>query len=449
MSQSLRLKPDIPAVAIDLFAGCGGLSLGLHRAGWKGLFAVEKDPMAFETLQANMLAPGGAYRAFSDWPDWLEQRPFRIEEMMEDPLLREKLEGLRGKIGLIAGGPPCQGFSVGGSRNGNDERNQMVERFLEFVELIHSPLVLVENVEGITRRFVSKPGAHDDESVADYVVERLSDLGYEAQWFLVDASDYGIPQVRRRVFIVGIDRTMFDPGLIEEFPAFLEGAGERMLRSLRLPLRRKITVLEALEDLAGEAYVDCPDSAGFLSGTYSEKGPSSVYGRLMRQGIRADKVPDSHRLSKHGDRIRNLYRTAHTTQPPGRLAKSFLLGQGTKKDKKVLLDPGGPASTITTHPDEFIHYRESRNITVREMARLQSFPDDFTFHGRYTINGPRRRFDVARCSQVGNAVPPLLGQVAGLALADLAARSGVVGDPADWVHGPSSLDGPATLAQVA
>ena len=92
------------------------------------------------------------------------------------------------------------------------------------------------------------------------------------------------------------------------------------------------------------------------------------------------------------------------------------MANNTKKDKKVLIDPASPVSTITTHPDEFIHYAEARNVTVREMARLQSFPDDFHFHGRYTINGPRRKLDVARCSQVGNAVPPLMAQGIGLAV---------------------------------
>jgi DNA (cytosine-5)-methyltransferase 1 len=448
MPRSLRLQPAVPDTAIDLFAGCGGLSLGLHRAGWQGLFAVEKDPMAFETLRANMLAEDGAHPGFPDWPDWLEQRPYQVEELIEDPRMRERLEGLRGKIGLIAGGPPCQGFSVGGSRNGNDARNQMVHRFLEFVELVRSPIVLVENVEGIARRFVSKPGVHDGRSVAEYVVERLSELGYEARYFTVDASDYGVPQRRRRVLIVGVDREALDaPALIEAFPRFLAEAGERMRRSLRLPLRRKVTVLEALEDLAGEEKVDCPDSAGFLSGTYTEEPPGSAYGKLMRRGTRGVAVPDSHRMSKHGDRIRLLYDTAHATQAPGRLPKSFLLEQGTKKDKKVLLDPGAPASTITTHPDEFIHYREARNITVREMARLQSFPDDFTFHGRYTINGPRRRFDVARCSQVGNAVPPLLGQAVGLALAGLAKAPARRDDA--LAEDAGALDQRVMLAQVA
>ena len=90
--------------------------------------------------------------------------------------------------------------------------------------------------------------------------------------------------------------------------------------------------------------------------------------------------------------------------PPGRLSKEFLLKNGTKKHKKVFLDPNSPCPTITSHPDEFIHFKTPRNITVREMARLQSFPDKFEFKGRYTINGDRRGLDVARCVQVGNAV---------------------------------------------
>jgi DNA (cytosine-5)-methyltransferase 1 len=96
-----------------------------------------------------------------------------------------------------------------------------------------------------------------------------------------------------------------------------------------------------------------------------------------------------------------------------------LLANNTKKDKKVLIDPSSVVSTVTTHPDEFIHYIEPRNITVREMARFQSFPDDFHFHGRYTINGPRRKLDVARCSQVGNAIPPLMAQGIGCAMRSL------------------------------
>lgn len=406
----------IPPTSIDLFAGCGGLSLGLHRAGWEGLFAIEKDPMAFETLRQNMLVEGAPYQQFRAWPEGLSQEPHGIDELLAGKG-RKLLEGLRGEVGLLAGGPPCQGFSVGGRRNAEDDRNQLVHRMLEVVEIVRSPLVLIENVEGITRRFISRPGGSRDASVADQVVARLRDLGYDAAYSVVDASEFGVPQVRRRVLIVGIDRALGGPARVaERFPEALEDVRLGMLRSLRLPYRRQVNVREAIEDLAGEDRVECPDSPSFLSARYRSEPPGSAYGRLMRRGIGSGEVPDSHRLSRHGERITNLYEIAHATQPPGRLQKSFLLSQGTKKDKKVLLDADAPASTITTHPDEFIHYREPRNVTVREMARLQSFPDDFTFHGRYTINGPRRRFDVARCSQVGNAVPPLLSQAIGLAL---------------------------------
>jgi DNA (cytosine-5)-methyltransferase 1 len=385
------------------------------------MFAIERDPMAFETLRQNMLVDDAPYRGFDLWPEWLPKSPHGIDDLLTGGL-RQRLEGLRGKVGLIAGGPPCQGFSVGGRRNGRDERNQLVHRLLEVVEIVRSPLVLIENVEGITRRFISRPGGPREDAVADQVVARLHALGYDAAYSVVDASDFGVPQVRRRALIVGVDRDLAgSDGAAARFPEALENVRVEMLRGLRLPFRRQITVREAIEDLDGEDEVECPDSPAFMSAAYRGEPPRSAYGRLMRRGIRAEEVPDSHRLSKHGDRIRALYDRAHATQPPGRLQKSFLLSQGTKKDKKVLLDVDAPASTITTHPDEFIHYRESRNVTVREMARLQSFPDDFTFHGRYTINGPRRRFDVARCSQVGNAVPPLLGQAVGLALLEVAA----------------------------
>jgi DNA (cytosine-5)-methyltransferase 1 len=91
----------------------------------------------------------------------------------------------------------------------------------------------------------------------------------------------------------------------------------------------------------------------------------------------------------------------------------FLREMGTRSRKKVLLDPDAPASTLTSHPDEFFHYELPRIITLRESARLQSFPDAFVFKGRYTLNGDRRGLDVSRCAQVGNAIPPLLGRAIG------------------------------------
>ncbi|MCV7032212.1 DNA cytosine methyltransferase [Mycobacterium sherrisii] len=399
--------------SIDLFAGCGGLSLGLHKAGWDGVLAMERDPMAFETFYTNLVADGSPYRAYSKWPDWLPKQPSDIVAALADRTVREGLTALRGSIQLVAGGPPCQGFSVGGARNGRDERNQLVHHQLDVIDMVRPDVALVENVEGITRAFRARPGADATEpSVADQVVEALSQLGYAADYGVVDARNFAVPQARRRTIIIGIRNDLgVAPGAF--FDALAESPDE-LYTILGLP-KRTVTAREAIDDLSNPGVrVTCPDSVKFESTRYRKA--TSSYARLMRVGARAGSIPDSHRFSEHGERIQALYALAHATQPKGRLRKEFLLANGTKKDKKVLIAPDTPVSTITTHPDEFIHYAEPRNVTVREMARLQSFPDNFHFKGRYTINGPRRRFDVARCSQVGNAVPPHFAQAIGMAI---------------------------------
>ncbi|KVM59378.1 cytosine methyltransferase [Burkholderia ubonensis] len=406
----------MPYTSIDLFAGCGGLSLGLHYAGWQGMFAVERDSMAFETLCRNMIDEAAPYSNYAAWPTWLEKKNLDIAKVLEDPRNRRELQALQGEVDLIVGGPPCQGFSVGGRRDGADERNKLVFKMLELVELVRPRAVLIENVEGIARRFVAKPGHSASAPVAELVIQEFERLGYTGTFTVVSAVDFGVPQTRRRVAILAVRDAngLESPALKRLFERSLADASREVRNHHGLPLDRPVTVGEALEDLWGGRRLPCPDSLEFESSVY--KTPKSSYAKFMRRGIRTGKVPDSHRYSKHGERIQALYRLAHETQPPGRLSKEFLLQNGTKKDKKALLDALAPSSTITTHPDEFIHFAEPRNVTVREMARLQSFPDDFRFLGRYTINGPRRKHDVARCSQVGNAVPPMLGHGLGLAV---------------------------------
>jgi DNA (cytosine-5)-methyltransferase 1 len=401
--------------SIELFAGCGGLALGLARAGWDGLFAVERDPMAFETLRRNLVDPDGCEPGFDAWPDWLPRTNLDLIALLDDPEKRAELIKLRGQISLVAGGPPCQGFSAGGRRDGADVRNQLVYRMLEFVSLVQPDAVLIENVEGIARRFVARPGDHSQESsVAEQVASLLKEDGYSTAIQIVDSSDYGVPQVRRRVVIIGLKGSVSAKDLTDRLKSHLQQAALQVRKRYGLPIGRSITAWEAIQDLASPANIPCPDSAGYLAGTYSPA--ESAFSQAMRQGQPTSAVPDSHRFSKHGPRVSALYELALATEAKGRLPKSFLLANGTKKDKKVLLDPDAPSSTITTHPDEFIHCVYPRNVTVREMARLQSFPDKFHFFGRYTINGPRRKYDVARCSQVGNAVPPLMAEALGLAV---------------------------------
>jgi DNA (cytosine-5)-methyltransferase 1 len=417
---------------IDLFAGCGGLAMGLSRAGFDGLFAVERDSMAFDTLRRNLVDEDAPYRAFRNWPKWLPQTRIDIDSLLENPHARKELEALRGSVALVSGGPPCQGFSAGGRRDGADERNSLVFRMLEFVELVRPRAVLIENVEGIARKFLCRPGASlGGDSVAGQVATLLQASGYTTAVQVLDSSEFGVPQTRRRVIIVGLLAPISSSALESALKEQLGRAADEVRNKYGLPENRPVTAWEAIQDLSSADRVPCPDSAGYDAAPYLQ--PQSPYARLMRDG--ASGIPNSHRFSKHGPRVSTLYRLAHQTQPKGRLAKSFLRANGTKKDKKVLLDPEQPASTITTHPDEFIHCLEPRNITVREMARLQSFPDRFHFFGRYTINGPRRRFDVARCSQVGNAVPPLMAEGVGLAIRRVLERTSLSGGWATLVDG--------------
>lgn len=411
-------KPNL--TYIELFSGCGGLSLGLHKAGWEGIFAIERDPMAFETFNKNFLQDEAPYRGFTEWPSWLPKHNHDIACLLQNDIMRRRLLSLRDKVLLVAGGPPCQGFSVGGRRDGTDERNNLVFHMLELVELVQPKIVLIENVEGIAKKFVAKPG-EASTSVVDLVLERLSCMGYEGTYSVVNASDFGVPQARKRVVILGVHKTfLFRENLKKIFLENLEHSKQMVRDDWGLPKDRLITAGEAIRDLFGGEKVRCPDSQKYESITYI--APESAFAKSMRKRCKNSNVPNSHRFSVHGARILELYKIAHATQPPGRLTKAFLLENNTKKDKKVLIDENAIVSTITTHPDEFIHFAEPRNITVREMARLQSFPDDFHFYGRYTINGPRRKHDVARCSQVGNAVPPLMAQGIGYAVAELATR---------------------------
>jgi len=406
---------SFPLRTIDLFAGCGGMSLGLHQAGHRLVFAVEKDPMAFETFETNFLSSTGAYPIGDLWPAWLERRNHDIQVLLEDEYFRKRLSSLHGTVDLICGGPPCQGFSVGGIRDGKDLRNQLPCRYIEVVELVRPPFVLLENVEGMARRFVSKPG-HQEVPFVDWARSRLVELGYDAHFEILDASDFGVPQIRRRVFLFGVNESLCAGSGLTARDLFttLCSIRECFLNQLGLPADRKLTVYDAISDLDGAGHVVCPDSPKFQSGTF--KAAESAFAHLMRKDIKNTEVPNSHRFSVHTPRILEFYRKVQSDKVFGRLPKAYLVAHGTKKDKKVLIDPDSPASTITTHPDEFIHFRSPRNITIREMARIQSFPDDFVFKGRYTVNGPRRRHDVPRCSQVGNAVPPLLAEAIGRAL---------------------------------
>ena len=395
---------------IDLFAGCGGLSLGLLRAGWKGLFAVEKDSFAFETLKENLT--GKMPRLHFDWPEWLAQKPWTIESLMEHH--GEHLASLRGKVDLLVGGPPCQGFSSAGRRRQEDPRNRLFERYLEFVDIVMPRMVLIENVKGITLEFRARGGSKPKRNFAKELVDRLGEH-YHVYTGTVRCSEYGVPQQRPRFFLVGMLRA--------EFPAYGTGSEpfERLLEA-KLPflrkrgLGRKVTCRQAISDLEREkvGIIPCPETKGYFA--LATGCPRTVYQNLMRDGHNAP-IPDT-RLARHRPDIESRFgRIIEECKRAGRLNvqlnREMRERYGLKKMATRVLDPSEVAPTITSMPDDLLHYSEPRTLTVRENARLQTFPDWFKFKGKFTTGGHLRAREVPRFTQVANAVPPLIAEMWG------------------------------------
>lgn len=409
---------------IDFFSGCGGLSLGLGWAGWKGVFAIEKDPMAFETFKRNLVDPDSPNCHFRVWPGWLSQEAHRIEDVLEDETALRGFRRLSGRIDLVAGGPPCQGFSVAGARNGGDPRNLLVFKQIKAIDILRPRFALVENVEGFEKKFVARPGGNGAVSVAEEAVEQLRDIGYNVGKVVINAADFGVPQLRRRIILFAVSKEF--AGELQVVPLvrhLLFKTAVEQRRELGLPLDRPVNIEEAISDLAGDETVSDAEFPGYRTCRYlPAKG---AYQKLMRSGGQTPDIPTCHRFNRHSPKLVRLYQLALGTQPPGRLSQEFLYSNGCHSNKRFVLDTAKPCSTLTTAPEEIIHYKHPRIATLREMARIQSFPDNFRFYGRYTLNGPARGVDVPRNAQIGNAIPPLVGRALGGTLekiAELVAR---------------------------
>ncbi|MGO4352582.1 DNA cytosine methyltransferase [Rhizobium sp. RAF36] len=407
---------------IDLFAGCGGLSLGLAQSGMRGLFAIERDPMAFRTFAANMVEDTSHLANRFEWPAWLEQRAWAIDELLEEH--RQDLARLRGGVDVLAGGPPCQGFSFAGRRVEDDPRNMLFQKYVEAVEAIRPAALILENVPGM--KVVHRPtnvvdlvsGQPRKQSFYEKLAESLDGIGYDVQAMLVDASRFGVPQKRSRLIAIGVRKDMsrwLDGGVGRVFK-LLEDVRSQQLAALSLD--GVVSAAEALSDLETSKVAlrtcDDPESPpGFLEGRRSRA--TTPYQRLMRQGGHGH--PNSMRLARHRDDVRERFaRILAECRRGVRMDDESRRSYGLKKHRIYPLLDSNPAPTVTTLPDDVLHYSEPRILTVRETARLQSFPDWFEFKGKYTTGGDRRTRECPRYTQVGNAVPPLLARAIGTAL---------------------------------
>jgi DNA (cytosine-5)-methyltransferase 1 len=385
---------------IDLFSGCGGASLGLFKAGWKGLFAIEKSKMAFETLKFNLIDKHNHF----EWPQWLPQKAHNINTFLKE--YKDELIKLDGKVTLLIGGPPCQGFSFAGRRDEKDKRNKLVNAYIKFVALVKPKIVFFENVKGFTIKFQKNDSS--GRVYSDYVVKKLEELGYKVHAQIINFGDFGIPQNRKRFILVGVrngNAEIFFKKLVQEKWKFLK----------QKRLTTTVSLRDAISDLErNHGKKESKEFKNFYEGIYGNE--ESNYQKLLRKGSK-NILPDSHRFPNHSKKTIKKFR--YILQ---KCIRGKNIGDSTKKKFKlnkhciVPLDSLKRSPTLTTLPDDYIHYIEPRILSVREYARIQSFDDWFEIKGAYTTGGKLRRTAIPRYTQIGNAIPPLFMEWSGIIL---------------------------------
>ena len=300
---------------------------------------------------------------------------------------------------------------MAGRRREDDDRNKLIDSYVEFIKLVEPEILFFENVKGFTIGF--KKDNKRGEAYSVYVVKKLEELGYDVKGQIIDFSEYGVPQKRQRYILVGTKK-----GKADFFFETIVKNRAMFFKSKKL--NDKISLSDAISDiLQSNGSVISPDTKNFKAGIYSEV--KSNYQKLMRKGVKSsDAVVDSHRFANHKEDIVERFNYVIKHGKPNKSFSDELKKiYGLKKHTVVPLCEKSCTPTLTTHPDDYIHYSEPRILTVREYARIQSFPDSYEFKGKYTTGGLRRRVDVPRYTQIGNAIPPLFGEQAGLVLKEM------------------------------
>lgn len=380
---------------IDLFAGAGGLSEGLAEAGFHSLFASEIVPVYAQTYKLNH--PSATVKTADI-------------RSIDANKIRVDLNLARGELDLIAGGPPCQGFSINAPvRSTLDQRNHLFREYLRFVDAFAPKAILIENVPGLV--------SFEHGATLHAILDALADLGYGADVRILGAAYYGVPQMRWRTFILGMRGRNLPPLAFPEpvyhapiHPNFTTTFdGHSLVKLPRASASANfVTVAEAIGDLP-------PLKNGEQGAPVKEyyRDPFCDFQRRARRGSSGVVNHESPRLSKI-----NMQRL-HYIRPGGNWTDipTDLLPKGMQRARKSdhtkrygRVTPDGLASTILTkcdpHWGAYFHYDQERSFTVREAARIQSFPDHFVFTGSL-----QEQF-----AQVGNAVPPLLAEAVGMAL---------------------------------
>lgn len=506
---------------IELFAGCGGLSLGLRSAGFTELAANELSSMPAETFALNLMGIDLRSEEFVNTPInkrrvlWIDPSATDIIKRLNDnPFERPQtdmpeLSGtsdftgklivgdirrlntfiedrhsplIHGEVDLVSGGPPCQSFSLAGRREFGNQRNQLPWEFAKFVNIQRPRMALLENVEGILRPF--KLENHTYYAWFE-VCKAFASIGYVTCPLLVNARLAGVAQNRPRFIMIAVREDLaanlpsdtsdwFQQGIrlidaVRESSADAEYDSSRWIyRDLNEPdwqqraqqtvfsplvafseVNSQRTVFDAIGDLQLE---NAPEKSGYVRNLNSLFSPllATQQHSMMntRIPVNTPRVRARFRLyqiiARAGrettNEVRSVLRRQSTTLPTPTVEyllntnmldygrgipddenslMTYLDGLATKKFSQKALLKDQPAPAALSIPDDICHYQEARTLSVREMARIQSFPDTFEFRGIPTTGGARRSYQVPQYTQIGNAVPPLLGNALGTVISSI------------------------------
>jgi DNA (cytosine-5)-methyltransferase 1 len=414
-------KPSL--TCIDLFAGCGGLSLGLEMAGFHPLLFSELNISAAETYMLNRLGqniiPIGDVYSLTD-ANLRLLKVFWAQQGIKD-------------IDLVCGGPPCQGYSgIGHRRTFKLDKeeipsNHLYEEMVRVVRAVEPKAFLFENVRGLLSAKWDAKGSNG-EIFRDVLKAFRSLDRYHIRWQLVHAKDYGVPQNRPRVLMVGIRHDVLftahpsspfsDPPLHFDVPTAVRDG------FLPQPIGGAPTLPELLSDL---------EDPGFLKKKRTDRylhPPLTRIQKLLRthKGQVSDVGQEltEHDYSDHAPYIREKFE--HMIANGGVIPEKYRTKKFAQRVFPRVWDNGGPSITATSLPDDYVHYSQARSPTVREWARIQTFPDWYQFAGPRTTGGRRRagdpskgiwERDVPKYTQIGNAVPVLLALNVGKHLAKI------------------------------
>jgi DNA (cytosine-5)-methyltransferase 1 len=402
---------------VDLFAGCGGLSLGLEQSGFKPLLFSELNISAGETYIINrreldLIPVGDIYN--------LTNSDIRLLKIYW------KSKGIQ-EVDLVSGGPPCQGYSgIGHRRTFKLDKkeipsNHLYEEMVRVIAEIRPKAFLFENVKGLLSAKWD-PDGQNGEIFRDVLRSFKTLTDYHIRWELVVAKDYGVPQNRPRVLMVGYRHDVLYPTkqyhLFEQPELLYDKPTAIKDHFLPKPSGRPPTIPELISDLEDPNYRD-----RFVTSTYPSHAINEFqvmmrtrHGKVAQKG---DELTEQE-YSDHAEYIRKKF--TYMIANNGDIPEEYKTKKFAQRVFPREWDESGPGITVTSLPEDYVHYSQPRSPTVREWARIQTFPDWYQFAGSRTTGGRRRAGDpskglwdrdVPRYTQIGNAVPPMLAEKMG------------------------------------